>query len=60
MDLIKNREPSDEGIPRRLSADLVETAVVTELRRVMRAPSITAQVIAHSPFRSASRPISTP
>lgn len=47
MDVIKNREPSDEGIPRRLPADLVEAAVVTELRRVMRAPSITAQVIAH-------------
>ena len=39
MDVIKNREPSDEGIPRRLPADLVEAAVVTELRRVMRAPS---------------------
>jgi site-specific DNA recombinase len=37
MDVIKNREPSDEGIPRRLPADLVEAAVVTELRRVMRA-----------------------
>jgi DNA invertase Pin-like site-specific DNA recombinase len=47
MDVIKNREPSNEGIPRRLPADLVEAAVVTELRRVMRAPSITAQVIAH-------------
>ncbi|MGF6862149.1 hypothetical protein ABIE69_002730 [Rhodobacteraceae bacterium MBR-64] len=47
MDVIKNREPSDQGIPRRLTADLVESAVVTELRRVMRAPSITAQVIAH-------------
>ena len=47
MDVFKNREPSDEGIPRRLPADLVEAAVVTELRRVMRAPSITAQVIAH-------------
>jgi len=47
MDVIKNREPSDEGIPRRLPADLVEAAVVTELRRVMRAPSISAQVIAH-------------
>ncbi|GEM_PF-805566 len=47
MDVIKNREPSDAGIPRRLPADLVEAAVVTELRRVMRAPSITAQVIAH-------------
>ena len=47
MDVIKKREPSDQGIPRRLAADLVETAVVTELRRVMRAPSITAQVITH-------------
>ena len=47
MDVIKNCEPSDAGIPRRLPADLVEAAVVTELRRVMRAPSITAQVIAH-------------
>lgn len=47
MDVIKNRDPRDEGIPRRLPADLVEVAVVTELRREMRAPSITAQVMAH-------------
>ncbi len=40
-------KPRSRFIPRRLSADLVEAAVVTELRRVMRAPSITAQVIAH-------------
>ena len=47
MDVLRNREPSDEGIPCRLPADLVEAAVVMELKRVMRAPSITAQVIAH-------------
>jgi site-specific DNA recombinase len=47
MDVIRNRETGEEDAPRRLSADLVEAAVVSELRRVMRAPSITAQVIAH-------------
>ncbi|NUM89594.1 MAG: hypothetical protein HUU37_10350, partial [Bdellovibrionales bacterium] len=33
--------------PTLFEGDLVEAALVTELRRVMRAPSITAQVIAH-------------
>ena len=46
MDLLKNREPPDDGIPRRLPADTVESAVVAEIRRVLRTPETTAQVIA--------------
>ncbi|ABA06085.1 prophage LambdaMc01, site-specific recombinase, resolvase family [Nitrobacter winogradskyi Nb-255] len=47
MDVIRNRETGEEDIPHRLPADTVEAAVVNELRRVMRGPEITAQVIAH-------------
>ena len=46
MDLLKNRETPDDGIPRRLPADTVESAVVAEIRRVLRTPETTAQVIA--------------
>ncbi|MBO6885176.1 MAG: recombinase family protein [Marivita sp.] len=46
MDLLKNRETPDDGIPRRLPADTVEAAVITEIRRVLRTPETTAQVIA--------------
>ena len=46
MDLLKNRETPDDGIPRRLPADTVEGAVITEIRRVLRTPETTAQVIA--------------
>ena len=45
MDLLKNRETSDDGIPRRLPADTVEAAVIAEIRRVLRTPETTAQVI---------------
>lgn len=46
MDLLKNRETPDDGISRRLPADTVEGAVITEIRRVLRTPETTAQVIA--------------
>jgi hypothetical protein len=46
MDLLKNRETPEDGIPRRLPADTAETAVITEIRRVLRTPETTAQVIA--------------
>ena len=46
MDLLKNRETPEDGIPRRLPADTVEAAVVGEIRRVLRTPETTAQVIA--------------
>jgi len=46
MDVIRNRETGDENAPRRLAADMVETAVVAEVRRILRTPEITAQVIA--------------
>jgi DNA invertase Pin-like site-specific DNA recombinase len=46
MDLLKNRETPEDGIPRRLPADTVEAAVITEIRRVLRTPETTAQVIA--------------
>ena len=47
MDVIRNREPDEGDIPRRLAADTVEAAVVNELRRVMRPPETKAQVLAH-------------
>ena len=46
MDLLKNRETPEDGIPRRLPADTAEAAVITEIRRVLRTPETTAQVIA--------------
>lgn len=46
MDLLKNRETPEDGIPRRLPADTAEAAVITEIRQVLRTPESTAQVIA--------------
>jgi len=46
MDVIKNRETGEEDMPRRLAADMVESAVVTEIRRIIRTPETTAQVLA--------------
>lgn len=46
MDLLKNRETPDDGIPRRLPADTAEAAVITEIRRLLRTPETTAKVIA--------------
>ena len=46
MDLLKNRDTPEDGIPRRLPADIAEAAVITEIRRVLRTPETTAQVIA--------------
>ncbi len=45
MDLLKNRETPEDGIPRRLPADTAEAAVVAEIRRVLRTPETAAQVI---------------
>ena len=47
MDVIKNRDTSKDDGPHRLAADTVEAVVVNELRRVMRTPETTAQVLAH-------------
>ena len=46
MDLIKNREAGDGAIANRLAAHIVEGAVVTEIRRVLRTPETAAQVMA--------------
>jgi len=46
MDVIRNRETGEENGPRRLAADMVETAVVAEVRRILRTPDISAQIIA--------------
>jgi site-specific DNA recombinase len=46
MDLLKNRETPEDGIPRRLAADTAEAAVVAEIRRVLRTPETAAHVIA--------------
>lgn len=48
MDLLKNREAPTDGAPQRLAADTIESAVIAEIRRVLRTPETTAQVIAHS------------
>ena len=45
MDLLKNREPPDDGIARRLPADTAEGAVIGEIRRLLRTPETIAQVI---------------
>jgi hypothetical protein len=46
MDLIKNRETGDGAIANRLAAETVESAVITEIRRVLRTPETAAQVMA--------------
>ena len=46
MDTIKTRDVVDDGSPHRLAADVVETAVITEIRRIIRTPETTAQVFA--------------
>ena len=45
MDLLKNRDTPEDGIPRRLPADIAEADVITEIRRILRTPETTAQVI---------------
>lgn len=45
MDLLKNRDVADDGVPRRLPADTVEAAVVSEIRRMVRTPETTALVL---------------
>ena len=46
MDILKNREAPKDGIPQRLPADTVEGAIIGEIRRILRTPETTAQVIA--------------
>jgi site-specific DNA recombinase len=46
MDILKNRDTPEDGIPRRLPADTAEAAVITEICRILRTPNTTAQVIA--------------
>jgi len=46
MDVIKNRDTGEEDMPHRLAADMVESAVVTEIRRIIRTPETTAKVLA--------------
>lgn len=46
MDLLKNRDGADDGVPRRLPADTVEAAVISEIRRMVRVPETAAQVLA--------------
>ncbi len=46
MDLLKNRETPEDGIPSRLSAGTVEAAVIAEIHRILRTPETTASVIA--------------
>lgn len=46
MDLIRNRAIPDKAAPLRLSAAVVDGAVIAELRRLIAAPEITARVMA--------------
>ncbi|MBE0455547.1 MAG: recombinase family protein [Roseovarius sp.] len=46
MDLLKNRETPEDGMPRRMPADTVEGAVIAEIRKVIQTPATTASVIA--------------
>lgn len=46
MDLIRNRAGADEAAPLRLSAAVLDGAVVAELRRLIGAPEIAARVLA--------------
>ena len=45
MDLIRNREVSDATGPARLSAAMVEGAVIAEMRRLISAPEVAARVV---------------
>jgi site-specific DNA recombinase len=45
-DAIRGRKPAGTAAPLRLPADVVETAVVREIRRLVRAPEIVAQALA--------------
>jgi hypothetical protein len=45
-DAIRGRKPAGTAAPPRLPADVVETAVVREIRRLVRAPEIVAQAVA--------------
>lgn len=46
MDVLKNRGGDGDGFTQRLAADTVEAAVITEIRRFLRTPETTAQVLA--------------
>jgi site-specific DNA recombinase len=46
MDLIRNRAVADKAAPLRLSAAVVDGAVIAELRRLIGAPEIAARVVA--------------
>ena len=45
MDLIRNRDTGSEAGPMRLSAAMVEGAVIAEMRRIIGAPEVAARVI---------------
>jgi DNA invertase Pin-like site-specific DNA recombinase len=45
-DVIRGRKPSAAAAPLRLPAEVVETAVIREIRRLVRAPEIVAQAAA--------------
>ncbi len=46
MDVLKSRDAGEGDSPRRLTADTVESAVINEIRRVLRTPETVAQVLA--------------
>lgn len=46
MDKIKDRDVVDDGAPKRLSADTLESAVLSQIRKVLRAPETAAHALA--------------
>lgn len=46
MDVIRNRETGEETAPTRLAAGMVEDAVVSEVRRILRTPEVVTQALA--------------
>lgn len=46
MDVIRNRDTGEETAPTRLAAGMVEEAVVTEVRRILKTPEVVTRVIA--------------
>jgi len=54
MDKIKDRDFIDDGAPKRLSADTLESAVLSQIRKVLRAPETAAHALAGLKTLSAS------
>lgn len=56
MDVIRNRDTGEETAPRRLAAGMVESAVVSEVRRILQTPEIIRHVAAALKEEGAAAP----